>query len=215
MDVAQSIVEHSGELNPDLIVMCSHGRGGLKRMVTGSIAYRVIGMGKVPILLVQPEQTSTLAPDFQKIMLPLDLSARHESVMDQTGELARKLNASLHLLTVVPTYGTLTGKQAASSRLLPGTAAVMLEMDEIGAKEHLQELAGSGNMSGLHLRLEVRRGDPAAEITRAAVDAGDGLIVLGTHGKAGMDAFWAGSVAPKVASQTTLPLLLINVKKEK
>jgi nucleotide-binding universal stress UspA family protein len=35
------------------------------------------------------------------------------------------------------------------------------------------------------------------------------LIVLGTHGKAGINAFWAGSVAPKIVSQTRLPVLLV------
>jgi len=37
------------------------------------------------------------------------------------------------------------------------------------------------------------------------------MIVLGTHGKAGMDAFWAGSVGPKISGRSKLPLLLVPV----
>jgi nucleotide-binding universal stress UspA family protein len=37
------------------------------------------------------------------------------------------------------------------------------------------------------------------------------LIVLGTHGKTGTDAFWSGSIAPKISSKTSIPLLLVPV----
>jgi nucleotide-binding universal stress UspA family protein len=39
-----------------------------------------------------------------------------------------------------------------------------------------------------------------------------GMIVLGTHGKVGSDAFWAGSVAPKLPAQTKIPLLFVPVQ---
>ena len=60
---------------------------------------------------------------------------------------------------------------------------------------------------------EVCRGDPAKEITRAASDSQADMIVLGTHGKTAGDAFWFGSVTPKIATQTHLPLLLVPVHK--
>jgi nucleotide-binding universal stress UspA family protein len=48
-------------------------------------------------------------------------------------------------------------------------------------------------------------------IIDTAQKAGVDLIVLGTHGKAGMDAFWAGSIGPKVSSRSHLPLLLVPI----
>jgi len=39
-----------------------------------------------------------------------------------------------------------------------------------------------------------------------------GLIVLGTHGKTGSDAFWSGSATPKIASRSQIPLLLVPVR---
>jgi nucleotide-binding universal stress UspA family protein len=55
------------------------------------------------------------------------------------------------------------------------------------------------------------RGDPAPRIVQAAQQLKAGVIVLGTHGKVGMDAYWSGSVAPRVATLTRIPLLLIPV----
>ncbi len=58
---------------------------------------------------------------------------------------------------------------------------------------------------------EVQRGDPAKQIVHAARAFKADIIVLGTHGKTAMDAFWSGSVTPKIATQTHLPLLLVPV----
>jgi nucleotide-binding universal stress UspA family protein len=57
----------------------------------------------------------------------------------------------------------------------------------------------------------VARGDPASTVAQIAERIGAGLIVLGTHGKAGTDAFWSGSTAPRIASKTSVPLLLVPV----
>ncbi|MGD8793565.1 MAG: universal stress protein [Anaerolineae bacterium] len=59
--------------------------------------------------------------------------------------------------------------------------------------------------------MEVRRGDPATVITQVVQEEGAGLVVLGTHGKTGLEAFWSESVAPQVCNRTRLPLLLVPV----
>lgn len=66
---------------------------------------------------------------------------------------------------------------------------------------------------GFEASAHVLRGDPASVIVAAAVLAKIDLIVLGTHGKTGMDAFWSGSVAHRICSQSRIPLLLIPVGK--
>ena len=47
------------------------------------------------------------------------------------------------------------------------------------------------------------------------IPLGVDLIILGTHGKSGMDAFWSGSVTNKVCSECKIPLLLVPVSKDK
>jgi nucleotide-binding universal stress UspA family protein len=58
---------------------------------------------------------------------------------------------------------------------------------------------------------EVQRGAPADVIVKTADRAQADLIVLSTHGRSQMDAFWSGSVTPKVAGRTHVPLLLVPV----
>jgi nucleotide-binding universal stress UspA family protein len=97
--------------------------------------------------------------------------------------------------------------------MLPGATRAILEMEEEAAREHLDSLAAQWRNANLVITTEVRRGDPAQQILAGAVSAQAGLLVLATHGKSGMDAFWSGSVGPKVISSTHVPLLLIPVKK--
>ena len=47
-NLAQSIIDHGNEFDHDLIVMCSHGHGGFRKAITGSIAQQIITKGKVP-----------------------------------------------------------------------------------------------------------------------------------------------------------------------
>ena len=113
---------------------------------------------------------------------------------------------------VVYTLGTLPSERAATSRLLPVATSMMLDMTESSAQDYLKEMAASFEAEGLNVSWDVRRGDPAANIIDSAERSSSDLIVLATHGKSGIGAFWAGSVAPKVVTQTRIPLLLVPVR---
>ncbi len=218
-DVARSIVDHSGELQPDLIVMCSHGSSGLRDRLFGSIAQQIISavretpLSDVPVFLVRPGKRALNRPyKLSKLLIPLDGQADHEQGLPVAADLAQACQAALHLAMVVPTVGALRGEQAASSRLLPGATVAMLEMAEIGGQEYLQSLLPGLQGRGLAATGEVARGDPVATVAKIAEQAGANLIVLGTHGKAGTDAFWSGSFAPRISSKTSIPLLLVPVR---
>jgi nucleotide-binding universal stress UspA family protein len=206
-NVARSIAEHAGEMAPDLIVMCTHGESGMFNLV-GTIAQQIIGQGKTPILLVQPGDGPPSVPvALHKFLVALDGEPEHEQGLNTAGELAKYTLASLHLLTVIPTLETLSGERAAAGRLLPGATSAMLDMTEECTVEYLEEKAAALRAQGIQARTTIRRGDPVQQILADSLD--EDLIVLGTHGKAGINAFWAGSVAPKIVSQTRLPVLLV------
>jgi nucleotide-binding universal stress UspA family protein len=218
-DVARSIVEHSGEFQPDLIVMCSHGSGGLRDRLYGSIAQQIIAAARdsmhrnVPVFLVRPGK-DTLNQPFKlvKLLVPLDGKPGHEQGVPVAAGLAQACGAALHLVMVVPTLGALRGEHAASSRLLPGSTAAMLELAELGGQTYLQNLLPDLLARGLIVTGEVARGDPASAVAQIASSSGASLIVLGTHGRTGTDAFWSGSMAPRISSKTSIPLLLVPVK---
>ena len=210
-DVARSIAQHAQEeFEPDLIVMCTHGNGGMRDLLFGSIAQQVVAQGTTPLLLVRSRETQPF--QLKKIFVPLDSESIHDDSLSLSEELARAFDAELQLLSVVPTFGTLAGAQAATGSMLPVTTTALLEIKEENAREHLQEHVDTLRAAGLRVSAEVARGDPAAEIIKSAEKAGADLIVLSTHRKAGMGAFWARSVAPTVANRSVLPLLLIPLK---
>jgi len=122
------------------------------------------------------------------------------------------LGAELHLLTVIETLTTLSGHEAATGLLLPRATSFMLEMAEEDAFKHLQSHAIGWEKDGLEVDIDVRRGNPAQVIAEAASGTGCDLIVLGTHGKSGIQAFWSESVASKVPGLTQIPLLLVPVR---
>ncbi len=211
--LARSIADHADEFVPDLIILCTHGHGGMRDWLAGSIAQQVIALGKTPVLLSHPNPGSQ-ADTFtiQRILVPLDSEPDHEQILPIASELSRTFQASVHLLSVVPTMETLKGQRAATGRLLPGAMAAMLELSEENAQEYLARQAAQLQESGINVSAEVDRGDPATIIVKMAERLNIGLILLGTHGKKGQGAFWAGSVAPKVSSLSQIPLLLVPIQ---
>jgi nucleotide-binding universal stress UspA family protein len=213
--VSRSIVEHSSELAPDLIVLCAHGEGGLRDIVAGSIAQQVIANGVVPVLLIHPQTESQILFDgYKSFLVALDGEPDHDQSMEIAGQLAKQLDSKIRLIRVVPTYSTLSGEQAALGTMLPATTTVYLDLMEDEACEYLQKKLEFWRAKGLNCDAEVQRGDPAQEVVKSAINSNASVIVLGTHGKSGLDAFWSGSVAPKIVAKTLTPVLLYPVRRK-
>lgn len=212
--VAHGIASHIGELGSDLIVMCPHGRSGLRTWLLGNIAQQVLALGVAPVLFVPPrdaEGDGRFA--VQRLLVPLDGTPDHERGLWVAAELAQACAADLHLLMVVHTLGTLGDVRAASARLLPGSASVLLDLAEQDAEAYLRQqvdqLQGKVRVAGA----EVQRGDPTRLVVRKARMVRADIVVLATHGRYGTSAFWADSVAPRVSAQAHVPLLLVPVKR--
>jgi len=215
-DVSASIVKHAmTEFQPDLIVMCTHGRSGVRELLYGSIAQKVVAQGMTPLLLIKPGIDA--APSFKlgKIIVPLDSGPVHDDSLPVTQELARAYKSDIHLLTVIPTFTTVAGEAAAASSLLPATTAALLDIEVENAAADLQAHLNELKIAGLQVTAEVARGDPATEIVNISEKLKADLIVLTTHRKTGAAAFWARSVAPNVARRTRVPILLIPLEERK
>lgn len=206
-DVAKSIVEHADrEFKPDLIVTCTHGRGGVRDLLFGSIAQQVVAQGTTPLLLIKPGSAHF---ELKRILLPLDADSFHDNSLDPGRALAAAFGAELILLSVIPTFGTLRGDEVATSSLMPGATQAVLDLREENAEGHLSQHVKDLRKAGVAARAIVARGEPAGTIVRTAEEETADLIILSTHRRAGMGAFWARSVAPTVARLSKTPLLLI------
>lgn len=215
-DVARSIAEHSEELAPDLIVMCTHGKGGARRLLFGDIAQQVISLGKTPVLMVRPSKETQVigaVRGFRCIIIPITGDPGDEKGLPMATEIAQAFHCRLHLLMVVPKLLNLTGSKAATSLILPGATRLNLEMESEGAKVYLDQRAAELNRQGVLADYESSRGDPARAIIASARRLSADLVVMGTHGRAGADALWAGSVAARVVARMQAPLMLVPLGK--
>jgi nucleotide-binding universal stress UspA family protein len=214
-DVAKSIVAHATEFDNDLIAICTHGSSGLTGFLFGSIAQQVLNLGRTPVLVLYPHKLEKqLEFDCINLLVPLDGNPEHEQGFRVALQLAESCSASLHLVMVVPTLSTLPGEQAATATLLPGATNAMLKINQELGQSYLRDLNRSSIGTATSITWEVRRGDPARVIVKAARQAGSDMIVMGTHGKSSMDSFWSGSLTPKIASRAHIPLLLVPVGEE-
>lgn len=212
-NVADSIMAHADELAADLVVLSTHGQGGLKGFFLGSIALRALGRGRTPILMVNPTAAGE-APPFvcHRILVPLDGSATHETALPVAERLARGWKAALHLVMVVPTAGALAGHRGAAGILMPLATRAMLEIAEQDAAAYVRGLGGTLAAGGLDLTFSVGRGEPLTALLETARTAEADLVVMATHARRAMEGFWSGSLTPKLMQRLDRPILLVRAE---
>jgi len=212
-DVVGSIIGHAEEFGADLILLATHGWGGMRDLLVGSIAQQVLRRGDLPVLLVKPTPSvEERAFEGKSLLVPLDGRAEHDgAVLPMVEGVAVPLEATVALLMVVPTLATMPRNQGAAAMLTPTATAMALDMEVEEARRHLEGTASRLRGLGLSVSTEVRRGDPAAAVAEAARAMRADLIVMSTHGKAGLDAFWSASVGSRILARAQQPLLLVKV----
>ena len=210
-DVARSIVQHSQEMNADLVIMCTHGHGGLRELLFGSKAQQALQQGTQSILLVFPREDGSAYPiNLQRILVPLDGTAAHEPALPLAITIARTFGAELHLVLVIPTLATLSGDQAVSGLLLPATMRAILDLSEESAADYLEQVVARCRAEGVVAQTEILRGDIVPTVLGLAERLNVDLIVLASHGRTGLDALLTGSVASRIAGRRIRPLLLVR-----
>lgn len=137
---------------------------------------------------------------FQKILVPTDASEGSEEALEPAFELAEKYDAELHFFYVVDVkigdtqdiLSTLTG-----------------EFEEIGrnATESMKEAAGE---RGLEAVTEVQEGIPHRSINEYVEENGIDLVVMGTHGRTGLDRVLVGSVTEKIVRTSEVPVMTVG-----
>jgi nucleotide-binding universal stress UspA family protein len=213
-NVARSIVAHAQEMNADLIIMCTHGHGGLREFLFGSNAQQALKLGTQSILLLFPREDGSVSPfKLQRILVPLDGTAPHESALTGAIPLARAFGAELHLVLVIPTLATLSGEQAVTGLLLPTTTRALLDLSEQGAADYLEQAVARCRAEGVVAQAQVLRGNTVPAVLGLAERLDVDLIVLASHGRTGLDALLTRSVAPQITGRRIRPLLLVRAQK--
>jgi universal stress protein A len=132
---------------------------------------------------------------FNRILCPLDFDEGSLNALRLAIQLAAQNKAELYLLHVCPTVVIPLGG--------PVTAPIMAEQS---ARQRLEEIA-SRDLAGIRHELLVTTGDAPEKVINAQAGLAADLIVMGTHGRAGLSRLFLGSVAERVVREASCPVL--------
>jgi len=140
---------------------------------------------------------------YNDILLPTDGGLGVERALEHALELARRYDATLHVLYVVDTrdYNT-----------LPESKWLTVEDDLVEAGEDAVGLVRDrATEAGVEVTTTVGRGVPHQEILSYAADNGVDLVVMGTHSRTGLNRFLLGSVTEKVVRSADVPVMVVRL----
>jgi nucleotide-binding universal stress UspA family protein/predicted transcriptional regulator len=206
---APVILDLADEWGVSAIALATRGRGGLARLVLGSVAEGVLQQATLPLLLVHARPGPPAAPAaLTRVLVPLDGSGFAELALTWAQDLVPQ-GGSLILVRVV----------APAEHLLPALTATQGFRGEDAARRmhaeaeaYLDRLAQERSRSDVTLRTTVRMGHPSEQILAAAREYAADLIVLSTHGRTGLRRAIMGSVADSVLRETEAPVLLVSAR---
>lgn len=194
------------------VVMSTHGRGGLGRVMYGSVADKVLRGSTVPVALVRGTAARGDTP-LRHLLVPLDGSELSESGLAAATDLAIASDAAMTLVRVVePIWATTYGAFAEASILASPQILEVEEQLQAEARDYLDRIARDLRDKGLRVSWEVRAGRPADEIIRSAETTSSDMIVISTHGRGGIRRFALGSVTNEVLHRGSTPVFAIPPK---
>jgi nucleotide-binding universal stress UspA family protein len=203
-DPGPSLAREVEERGVDVIVMSTHGRSGVGRVVHGSVADHLVRHAAAPVLLVP----AASAPDWPterpvRIGVPLDGSEVAARALGPALGLADALGGSLLLLTVVdPGPGTVVAATGMTGYAVgPGHEA---------ASAYLANVASDLQHAGRTVATRTAIGTPAGTIVEVAVAEQVDVIVISTHGSGGLTRLFLGSVATGVIQRAPVPVLVVR-----
>lgn len=205
---ADAIHDVADEQGAVAIAMASHGRGGVKRLVLGSVAERILEQATLPVLLVHPRHDGTVPqPSLDRIAVPLDGSPLAERGLDAAKALVAP-EGSIYLIGVAePVEEPVLGDEQATMVNEEATQEVLR-----GVEAYLQRLASEASQAGLRASAVARRGRAGSEISAVVNELGANLIVMTTHGRTGPARWVMGSVADEIFRGAEVPVLLVSAR---
>lgn len=211
---AERIPQIAEQHEVSLIAMVTHGYSGFQRWALGSITDKVIQTSHIPVFVVRNDDEPVIdTPHIQRILVPLDGSELARAGLDYAIMLATKCKAHLHLLRVVePRSVPIPVVEDDNTSLGEYRDYALADLCRQAAKE-LTALSIGQPDGALTFSTHVCVGYPAEKIVGEAIWQSSDLIVMATHGYGGMRRWALGSVADKVLHATTIPLLLVPMRR--
>src|SRR5262245_23918748 len=144
----------------------------------------------------------------KKILCPVDFFPASDAAVNYASGLAANYAAEIHLLHVI------TPIAAGAFEYAYDTTEMMKSLEEASARE-MDELAAKVKIAGVVVATELRVGDVYLEIKSAIEDIKPDLIVMGTHGRRGVERWFMGSTTEKLLRHSPVPLVTISAAGER
>jgi nucleotide-binding universal stress UspA family protein len=206
-DPAAEIVAEAREGGADLVVMATHGRGGLGRAVLGSVAAGVVAQSPVPVVLLRPGGRKTAR--VKTLLVPVDGSPGGALALGAALALARATGAAVHVLEVVvpvPLYAGYPTDIAPAVYVDPTWDEEALS----SARAYVEALAAKLRRHGVEADGRAVLGQVTPTILTAAEETDADLIVMSTHALTGPARAILGSVADAVVRASRRPVFLVR-----
>ena len=190
-NIPEEIGRHGIESNADVIVMATHGRSRVDRILGRNIATAVVRQTELPVLIIRPTDAWTSRHTaFKKLLVSLDGSVDSEEVLPSARILARYFDSTIVLLAVPETEGEVP-------RLQQYLASVSEALGAIGISAETR-VTGSG---------------ASRTITSVAESEGCDLIMMATRGRGGPEEIGVevGSVTESVVLSAHCPVWAVTV----
>jgi nucleotide-binding universal stress UspA family protein len=202
--VVPEIVAEARAGAADLVVVGTHGRRGVERLVLGSVAGKLLHRAPCPVLVVPDvDEAAPAARGPRHVVCALDLSDRSADTLAWAVWLAQQARARLTVLHVVdwPEHDQ------------PGRHAGLTECKSAlwgEAMERLRAVVPAAAREDGAVVETVVLGTPWREILRVAGEEGADLLVLGAQGRGGLERVLFGSTAGHVVRQASCPVFLVR-----
>ncbi|GMU57319.1 MAG: universal stress protein [Candidatus Xenobia bacterium] len=195
-----ALIQCAREENPDLIAMGTHGRGGIERLLLGSVTEHVLTCAPCPVLVTRQEEAE------------LDLSAarvwqgysRALVALDGSEPSHRSLGA---LSALMAENGQVTLLSALDLPIEHHTAWKVAESSQEG---YLREQAATLARASLQVSCLVGQGSAARAIVQKAAEQKAEVILVGSRGRGAVATLFLGSVARDVARTSECAVLVIR-----
>jgi nucleotide-binding universal stress UspA family protein len=179
----QDIVADAVKNQVNMIIVGTHGRTGLKRLMMGSVTAKVIGHAPCNVMVVPMDARITL----EKILIATDGSIYSELASREAISIAKRTNSGLIALSI-----------AKKDENLPV------------AKESIDMVREVAEREGIKVEALTLKGEPYEVIVKTAKQKNAGLIVVGSHGRTGVERLLMGSVTERVIGHSGTAVLVVR-----
>ena len=210
-DVRAEILAHAQMLRADLIVIGSHGRSGVDRLLLGSVTEKVVRKSPSPIMVVPPHVPDTDAPGLThgvrpRILCAVDFSEASLGALEYAISLAEEADAELTLFHSIEIPPELREP-------LPVPADFNVDQCHAAAEaaclQRLRELVPPSARTYCQVKTAVTEGAAYRQLLRLSAEQPTDLIVMGVHGRGAVDLLLFGSNTARVIRAATCPVLIV------